>query len=183
MTIEPNDLILHLDSDIQICDDFIPNLLEFYDFVHDDANIVFPRFTSSEEAAFLFDLNTQETLEFNGKKAYKTKNPQIIGCCMAVPSKIHDQVGGYAEIQGKFGLPLYGADDGVFILKAAATNPDGFFYIYDGLQAFHPETLDEAYKERKKDDVRKFQHLFSTIGVVDALPGDIKPGTGMYDEK
>ena len=65
----------------------------------------------------------------------------------------------------------------------SGTNPNNFFYIYDGLQAFHPETLDEAYKERKKDDVRKFQSLFSTFGIVDTLPGDIKPGTGMYDEK
>lgn len=184
--VEDDDIILHLDSDIRLSDTFIKDLLELYDS-YNDMSLVFPTFTSNSDEilknSFKFPLEKEESFEFNGNKVYKTKSTQIIGCCMAVKAKDHKAIDGYRELQGKDGLPLYGADDAVFILDISRLHPDQWFYIYTKLSAYHPMTEDIDYRNSKIQDCKKFNLYFSRVGIPDKINDKIKGGTGFYDGK
>lgn len=151
--IEQDDLILHLDSDIELSDNFMKNLLDDYEklseeFGQDGINAVFPRFGDDFPNATLFDVNEcNDTKSIDGKW---TRRPGIAGGCMVVPAKKHIGLNGYnEEIQGKNGYPIYSGDDADFILRLGIKYKNGVNVICNNLKAFVKEETDKGYSDYK----------------------------------
>lgn len=166
--IEPNDILMNIDSDIELKNsgDYLSIVEDYYSHILTDNRTVcgiYP-YKSTESVT---DINfyypfDERKIPFKKEYGYTVKTPNdyhIAGGCFSTLCKYHEAIGGYIFKQGVNGIPTYGGDDAFYMLYLNNIIR-GEFKLCADLKMFH---MDDQNKEYKKWKLNAIHNILNRI--------------------
>lgn len=172
--VEPNDVLMHLDSDIEIkAKDYLSIVEDYYSkALQDNKTIcgIYPFVHSAEDQKifYLFDILSVPEKDEYGFKVRTALNGGLAGGCFSTLCKYHETIGGYQFKQGINGIPIYGGDDGIYMFGLSQI-PYCEFKIMSLLDICHPQELNQKYINYKRESIKHIlsKQSFMTQGFFD----------------
>lgn len=150
--VEPNDVLMHIDSDITVkTENYLSIVEDYYEKIlnKEIVNAIIPYQNDLKEQWFLFDVNKIQAKNEFGHIVKTTNNYHIAGGCFSTLCKYHEMIGGYTFKQGVNGYPIYGGDDAFYMLYLNNI-VKGNFKTITSLKVSHIPESDKEFRKWKR---------------------------------